>query len=1123
MSSADEEIIITILVIVLILILAFSFYSLYTCTGGTFKQDDWDKDKCFIIPKKSTSPAPAPATGPAQDPATEPKQSPDSSIIKSVYEEALEYFNNFKPEDNLQFLTGLADEEWSEIQKKSEDNETKCTVKDASVLFSEGGYTEDELKETSDAIKNLCETQLEGDHEYCDNFTLNEISGDDVVNNIPNSGKFKTDYKSEKICYTHEPGKCFPRVYNPGGSDGTYSYDSEDAKLLANVDGETKYIDTNEICKTLLKKSDCDEKKIDYIYGSDKKICRWVTGIGAYVDPLEVYRSASKPCDEGFAYSRQVGTCELNTGLETDNIVPDKNKNDGGFTSNYTEYTEAVCPGQKLNPNYKEGTGEPIFIYDYVTRGACDSFNLNSSGELTEISNSTFRPCFFKPKQGSYELKEGKRLERMGEYDLAQTIGQECNENSSEACRQRQSDFINCGKCDTKISTTNGIESMYNSERTLIKDGNKYMVYTLGSGTDDEVQFAVRKIIYDELPNEMQNKLTHVPDFTDDTAKIALGINTLPNTISQTNITYSITNQSVTANWTGTSVGANESSTVTKSDVINELNKYKSSNFEIFITNDTKEIGDWDMYIGNSNENIDNNSTGQKMYYNYLYKVAIDDYFYKRANIYLGSYTGPPPSPTVPTSLRINVDIGTSDDEKHIRFYKNGTFKHKLKINDLWNYASSNNIKNCSEYHDQRDNCIKSNYYLYKDGVESRCQWRPNVHCYGEWNSPDTVIDGEGKEVSNTCGALVPGLKEERFNELSAQKSVYGGQGKWVNETLAVQGSKCKPEDIGWLDFTDYSESPSGSIATDANKEDRKLPQNYTHGVPYGWWKNARPKHGDVRYTACNVDCEEEISLKNCEDHSKDNPTEEDRMKLYSGIDDDLDNYDFEKAYYASKKECKGNETKYTVIKKYAQGKGGKKCDNFTFAESHGNFDDFANDYVKHIKGDTCVVPKMMCAAGSSCIVNTTNLEKLVDRINNGENIAKINNGTASDDDNSLEIEIDGTRYNKQNKITKEILFRLAKKECDRFGDMYGYPNKSFCTEDKIIYISEKPGVPPCEYEPGKCYVDEYTTTYTSSAGIKVFFLDKKKIIDKYKWFEGTKFIKPYEFCKWIDMPDLPE
>jgi len=1097
MSSAVDEIIITILVIVFILILAFSFYSIYTCTGGTFKQDDWDKDKCFVIPKKSTSPAPAPAKGPDQDPATEPKQSPDSSIIKSVYEEALEYFNNFKPEDNLQFLTGLADDEWSEIQKKSEDDKTKCTVKDASVLFREGEYTEAELKETSDAIKNLCETQLKPDNDFCDNFTLGEISGDDVVNNIPNSGKFKTDYESEKICYTHEPGKCFPRVYNPEGSDGTYSYDLEDGILPASVNGETKYIDTNEICKTLLKKSDCDEKKIDYIYGSDKKICRWVTGIGAYVDPLEVYKNASNTCDEGSAYLQQVGTCEMNTGLDTE--MGTYGEGSGAYTGNTSLGTDVVCPGQKLNPN--SNGNDDKFIYDYVTRAQCnrDSDRGNNAGVNAK--------CFFKPKQGTYELREGKRLEKKGEYDLAPNENSRCIYNNNQPCRQNQGDFILCGRCENV--TMVGDEHFAKTGRTMVKDDKEYTVSTIGNG-NDKVEFAIARITYQELPDKIKDKIKV------DMTKINLDIKGFYVT--------SQGNNHVTFKAVEDSTSSIDVFTVYKGQIENtiENDDRKDGNYHIFITDNTIEKEKWKMKI------VGKDVKSDEFYVNDSYKSLFDTSWAKYYKIYAlperynDTRYGPGTGDTL-IKAGYNINKVSSDEfSNKIEFYKNDKKVTELNIDEM---RKDNSEINCNQYHDNRKGCNSETtfHHIFKGGHESRCQWKPNVHCYGEWNSPDTVIDGEGKEVPNTCGALVRGLKEERFNELSAQKYSYNSYGVWTKDILAVKGSKCTPEDIGWLDFTDYSESPSGSIATDANKEDRKLPQNYTHGVPYGWWKNARPKHGDVRYTACNVDCEQEIPMKNCEDHSKDNPTEEDRMKLYSGNDDDLDNYDVEKAYYASQKECKGNETKYTVIKKYAQGKGGKKCDNFTFAESQGNFDDFANDYVKHIKGDTCVIPKMMCAAGSSCIVNTTEIDKLVDRINNGENIVKIINGTASDNDDSLEIEIDGTRYNKQNKITKEILFRLAKKECDRFGDIYGFPNKSFCTEDKTIYISEEPGVPPCEYEKGKCYVDEYTTRYTSSAGIKVFYLYKKRIIDEDKWFEGKKFIKPYEFCKWIDMPDAPE
>ena len=261
-----------------------------------------------------------------------------------------------------------------------------------------------------------------------------------------------------------------------------------------------------------------------------------------------------------------------------------------------------------------------------------------------------------------------------------------------------------------------------------------------------------------------------------------------------------------------------------------------------------------------------------------------------------------------------------------------------------------------------------------------------------------------------------------------------------------------------------------------------------------------------------------------------------------TSIEELANSYDFSNAWYASENSCSGNFTNYKKIKTsddgkrmlFAQGKGGNACPNFTIEESRGNFGSFESfdAYGNFTRGGSCTLPKQTCIAGSSCIVNTVKLTNLVDRINRGENLVKINNGTASQDDDSLEIEIDGTRYNKENNITEEILFRLAKKECDRFGDLYGSPNKAFCTEDKTIYISKTPGVPPCEKKAGVCYLEEstYSTTLSGnkvdstkrSAGIKVFFLRKKEVIDGYKWEEKTKFIKPFEFCKWIEMPDLP-
>ena len=266
-----------------------------------------------------------------------------------------------------------------------------------------------------------------------------------------------------------------------------------------------------------------------------------------------------------------------------------------------------------------------------------------------------------------------------------------------------------------------------------------------------------------------------------------------------------------------------------------------------------------------------------------------------------------------------------------------------------------------------------------------------------------------------------------------------------------------------------------------------------------------------------------------------------------TSIEELANSYDFSNAWYASENSCSGNFTNYKKIKTsddgkrmlFAQGKGGNACPSFSLEHSRGiqysapeKAEEEFNFSGQFTRGGACTLSKLQCIAGSSCIVNTVKLTNLVGRINSGENLVKINNGTASEDDDSLEIEIDGTRYNKQNNITEEILFRLAKKECDRFGDLYGSPNKAFCTEDKTIYISKTPGVPPCEKKAGVCYLEEstYSTTLSGnkvdstkrSAGIKVFFLRKKEVIDGYKWEEKTKFIKPFEFCKWIEMPDLP-
>ena len=481
----------------------------------------------------------------------------------------------------------------------------------------------------------------------------------------------------------------------------------------------------------------------------------------------------------------------------------------------------------------------------------------------------------------------------------------------------------------------------------------------------------------------------------------------------------------------------------------------------------------------------------------------------------------------------------------------------------------------CGRYNESRFTCTAQTQPGFRSGKAPTCLYTPKVHCKGEWRDPPTLVDDYGGDVANTCGLVQPGVKIKQYVELSAGKLDAINDVWNPGNYQSIIGAQCEEEDIGWLVYTDLDAYPSGQVATDTfrtkKREDgsdnpkydpsRELPKGITGTPQTGTWKRAVPKHGDLKYVACDEDCVEETFLTTCETPG-DVPSispgysgtfdERRRMNLvvpeYTPADTPMEelanSYDFSNAWYASENSCSGNFTEYKQIKvaadntrMFAQGKGGKACPNFTIEESRGNFGSFESlesfAYGNFTRGDACTLPKQTCIAGSSCIVNTVKLTNLVGRINRGENLVKINNGTASEDDDSLEIEIDGTRYNKQNNITEEILFRLAKKECDRFGDLYGSPNKAFCTEDKTIYVSETPGVPPCEKKAGVCFLEENTgsttlpgTTvskiYTSSAGIKVFFLRKKEVIDGYKWEEKTKFIKPFEFCKWIEMEDLP-
>ena len=264
-----------------------------------------------------------------------------------------------------------------------------------------------------------------------------------------------------------------------------------------------------------------------------------------------------------------------------------------------------------------------------------------------------------------------------------------------------------------------------------------------------------------------------------------------------------------------------------------------------------------------------------------------------------------------------------------------------------------------------------------------------------------------------------------------------------------------------------------------------------------------------------------------------------------------MGDYDFDKAWYASKNNCSGHLTNYKTIKTFAQGEDGAKCPNFNIEQSRGNFDPIYHPFEKFVKGDSCTIPKMMCVAGSSCIVDTNKIEALVKRINQTPNVysdvvtTDRNGGRDLPEDDTLKIEIDGTTYSHENKITNEVLYRLVRTVCDRYGDVsaFGESSKTLCSTDKNVYYQPtNPGKKPCAYGDGddyKCYrydkngikdggfrID-VTSDVWEKDGIKVTYRYTENISVSankdyiYKW--GTKYIKPYELCKWIDMPDPPE
>jgi hypothetical protein len=1231
-------------------------YSVYTCTGGKFNIEDWDNGKCFKLPEDDTKSDPDPSLGPGPNPNAKYIYNSDPGS-QSAYknagllsrEELLALYNNYKPANTIAMLGNLNDGEYAKIQ--SDASSKSCKAKDISFLFSDATSKLDNFDEiraqTHEEVQTLCNTygtstNFSTGEVGCAAAMIGEASGD-----MTHEGLISEEAKGKKVCNWESEGKCFPITYDPE-TKGEYFYNPVDAlKQTKKRDGGlSNFIETTDICAELKNRTTCDNERRENVVDSVKNICRWTTGIGAFVDPLLNYSSANL-CDEGLAYSRQVGKCKVNLGLKK--AMGIHSEGAGSYTSNDSDYSQVQCAG--FTKTFENGIA--VDNYALVTRAQCDN-------SIVFKTDGNTKSCFFELEENSsqsraYSLRDPYRLEKMGEFDIAKSLGTSANrrctkDNNDIPCMQNQEDFVNCGTCvkhpaaevsvnQKKIKQTTGdnffpttIRYPYTFSKNL-NTGNDsieitprslpyiaetstslasgmagqwsgntepkdwtfdYEVYTIRGtnqeGEEEMLKICVRNV--GDIRSESWNSYSQEPEMppkiagylhdTRNLQKIRGGVQ--DNRHGYGTQKYNWGAADGYGYWYAVAHNGGDypDNRYTKDDYKAHLDKFNNYNLEIRIHPDYENTYKFGMGTKDTKPTGDN--VFNKWFFNRVLQLPIHEsqimIQYQQGSI-SGRVDGGLPEmysffklDTV--SRQTGMKTFPSDAKDYLYFHSATTEANqpqsvdtfKFKVNWAEIVTKIHVVPNCGDYNESRRVCAKQYKAGFRGGDESMCIYQPKVHCQGEWREPPTVVDDYGNNIPNTCGVAQPGVIIKQYVELSASK-LEGINDVWnPGNYEAIKGAQCNEEDIGWLVYTDSAASASGTIATDTFRTEtidgsdnpkyapyRKLPDGYTGTPSKGYWKRAVPKHGDLKYESCKSDCVEETRNSDCEtpgDVPSISPNysgtraERTRMNFVVSEDttDEFEVYDFSNAWYASENNCSGNFTNYKQIKIderdpenikmfYGQGPGAERCPNFTDEESRGNMSDSFDPFGQFTRGGACTIPKQNCIAGSSCIVNTDNITKLVGRINRGENLVKINNGTAGDDD-SLEIEIDGTRYNKQNNITKEILFRLAKKECDRFGDILGFPNKAFCTEDKQIYISETDStVPPCEYEKGSCYLEENTnstaksgttksTTYTSSAGIKVFFLRKREVIDGYKWEEKPKFIKPFEFCKWIDMPDVP-
>jgi hypothetical protein len=1245
-------------------------YSVYTCTGGKFNIDDWDKGKCFKLPEDDTKPNPDPSPGPGPNPNARYIYNSDPSS-QSAYkntgllsrEELLALYNNYKPVNSLAMLGNLDTVEYAKIQ--SDASSKSCKAKDISFLFGENEYSKDELSETHEDVQTLCTT-----YENSNSFSTGEVGCESATigayGGMRHEGLILQDMKDKNVCNWESEGKCFPITYDPINKKD----DKGNPQYFYNPMYATKYtktgdkVDTTAICAELKNRTMCDNEKRYNIVDSVKNICKWTTGIGAFVDPEINFTGAANICDEGPAYKTQVGICKVNRGLET--AMGGNNVGDGSYTSNDTGYSQVQCAGLTRI--------DGVANYALVTRAQCNN------SELLNADGNT-RSCFFEPTMGSYELRNGYRLERRGEFDIAKAspdgaANRRCTQdNDDKPCMQNKEDFVNCGTCvknpalGVSVSqgaikqTTRASNSDYSNPmsvnrtytdangepyKSMSADTNGLFINDLNKGDNNEpIKLKVLNAFSEVIPpanSTLQNENNWIFDYEvytiqnptkpSEMLKICVRkVGDLPETSPISNWSNEPQMPSVISNYLGNKeIGPNaspklglqsierkntgwwaatleykESSngndyavmlTVNGTDhpdnrydmktYKKHLKKFNNYNLEIRIHPDYEDT--YKFAIGTKdNKPKTGTRVFNRWYFNRLLQLPIHE-------SQIDNTTGGPKAnhglPTLESFFKFNstnpenynsILTYPNDAMDYLYFYTADSSKTDQPQDDLEFKFKANWAEivteiyeepECGRYNESRFTCTAQTQPGFRSGNAPTCLYTPKVHCKGEWRDPPTVVDVDGNNVANTCGLVQPGVKIKQYVELSAGKLDAINDVWNPGNYESIIGAQCDEEDIGWLVYTDTDASASGTIATDTFRmktlEDgsdnpkydssRELPKGITGTPQTGTWKRAIPKHGDLKYVACDEDCAEETFLTTCEtpgDLPSISPnysgTFDERKRMNFVVPEDTpddtpmeelaNSYDFSNAWYASENNCSGNFTEYKQIKvaandtrMIAQGKYGKACPNFTDEESRGNFGSFESfdAYGNFTRGGACTIPKQTCIAGSSCIVNTDKITNLVDRINKKPNVRNEvvqvdnNNNQTLPDDDSMSLTIDGVKYNHDNKITKEILFRLAKKECDRFGDLYGFPNKSFCTEDKEIYISETdPTVPPCEYKAGSCYVDQYTTTYTSSPGLRVEY---RKIIDvstsltKNEKYRNAlpMYIRPYEFCKWIDMPDLP-